>query len=46
LEEYEYGNPTKDYGFKRWYPEKGMTVEQYEKAEDRWKRVLRDIVRK
>jgi iron(III) transport system substrate-binding protein len=45
-EKFRFATPTKDYGFKRWYPEKGMTVEQYEKAEERWKRVLRDIVRK
>jgi iron(III) transport system substrate-binding protein len=45
-DKFRFATPTKDYGFKRWYPEKGMTVEQYEKAEDRWKRVLRDIVRK
>ena len=34
LEEYEYGNPTKDYGFKRWYPEQGMSAEQIDKLEE------------
>ncbi len=35
-----------NYGFKRWYPEKGFTTEQYEKAEERWKKLLMDIVRR
>ena len=37
LEEYEYGNPTKDYGFKRWYPEQGLSAEQIDKLEERWR---------
>jgi ABC-type Fe3+ transport system substrate-binding protein len=32
--------------FKRWYPEKGMTVEQYEKENQKWEKLLRDIGRK
>jgi iron(III) transport system substrate-binding protein len=43
---FRFATSTKNYGFKRWYPEKGMTVEQYEKAEERWKKLLRDMVRK
>jgi hypothetical protein len=34
-EKFRFAVPTKNYGFKRWYPEKGLTTEQYEKAEDR-----------
>ncbi len=45
-EKFRFATPTKDYGFKRWYPEKGMTLDQYEKAEGRWKKLLRDIVLK
>ena len=45
-EKFRFAVPTKNYGFKRWYPEKGYTMEQYEKAEDRWKKLLRDITRK
>lgn len=45
-EKFRFAVPTKNYGFKRWYPEKGYTIEQYEKAEDRWKKLLRDITRK
>ncbi|HYY24942.1 MAG TPA: extracellular solute-binding protein [Candidatus Udaeobacter sp.] len=46
LEQYEYGSPTKDYGFKRWYPEQGMTTEQYEKLDERWNKALRELSRK
>lgn len=46
LEEYEYGNPTKDYSFKRWYPEQGLTVEQIDKLEERWRNALRDLTRR
>jgi iron(III) transport system substrate-binding protein len=45
-EKFRFATPTKDYGFKRWYPEKGMTTEQYEKSEARWKKLLREIVLK
>jgi iron(III) transport system substrate-binding protein len=43
-EKFRFASSTKNYGFKRWYPEKGLTTEQYEKAEDRWKKLLREIV--
>lgn len=32
--------------FKRWYAEAGMTVDQYDKANEKWEKVLRDIGRK
>jgi iron(III) transport system substrate-binding protein len=32
--------------FKRWYPEHGMTAEQYEKENTRWEKLLREIGRK
>ncbi|HEU4340895.1 MAG TPA: extracellular solute-binding protein [Candidatus Binatia bacterium] len=32
--------------FKRWYPEKGMNVEQYEKENGKWDKLLREIGRK
>jgi hypothetical protein len=32
--------------FKRWYPEKGMTVDQYDKENEKWEKLLRDIGRK
>lgn len=46
LEEYEYGNPTKDYGFKRWYPEQGLSAEQIDKLEAKWRATLRELTRR
>ncbi len=46
LEKLQYGSPAKDYGFKRWYPEEGMNTEQYERANDRWEKLLRGLGRK
>ena len=45
-EKFRFATSTKDYGFKRWYPEKGLTTDQYEKLDDRWKKLLREITRK
>jgi iron(III) transport system substrate-binding protein len=41
-----FGSAQKDYGFKRWYPEKGGTLGQYEEALDSWHRLLKEITRK
>ena len=46
LEEYEYGNPSKEYGFKRWYPEQGLSAEQIDKLEERWRNTMRDMTRR
>jgi len=46
LEAYDYGSPAKEYGFKRWYPEKGATIQQLEKDIDRWERGLRELGRR
>ena len=46
LEQYEYGNPTKDYGFKRWYPEQGLSAEQIDKLEEKWRATLRDLTKR
>jgi len=43
-DKFRFASSTKNYGFKRWYPEKGKTIEQYEKAEERWKKLLHDLV--
>lgn len=45
-EKFRFAVPTKNYGFKRWYPEQGKTLEQYEKAEERWKKLLQNLTRK
>lgn len=41
-----FGVAQKDYGFKKWYPEKGGTLAQYEDALDSWHRLMKEIVRK
>lgn len=46
LESYEYGSAAKEYGFKRWYIEKGMSIQQLERESDRWERGLKDLGRK
>jgi len=46
LEHYEYGSAAKDYGFKRWYIERGYTLDQLEKDSARWDKLLRDLARK
>jgi hypothetical protein len=46
LEKYEYGSSQKDYGFKRWYPEQGLTTEEYEKLDAKWDKMLRDLGRR
>ncbi|HXG51676.1 MAG TPA: extracellular solute-binding protein [candidate division Zixibacteria bacterium] len=47
LAKYQYGNPTQDYGFKRWYPDQeGRTTEEYEKLDARWEKLLRELGRK
>jgi iron(III) transport system substrate-binding protein len=46
LESYDYGSPAKEYGFKRWYPEKGLTIQQLERESDKWERGLRELGRR
>ncbi len=46
LQEHHNGSAWKDPGFKRWYPEGGMTREQYLKAEKGWNKKLTAIGRK
>src|SRR5512144_532779 len=46
LEKYYSGSGTKDYGFKKWRPEHGLTTEQYEKELERWDKLLNAITRK
>lgn len=45
-EKFRFASSTRNYGFKRWYPEKGLTTEQYEKTQDRWKKLLMELVRR
>ena len=41
-----YGSAAKVSGFERWYPEKGITTEAYEKHAEGWLRLLDEITRK
>ena len=46
LENYEYGSAAKEYGFKRWYIEKGLSIEQLERESDRWEKWLKELGKK
>ena len=46
LEKYYYGSGMKDYGFKKWRPERGLTTDQYEKDLEKWDKLLLGITRK
>lgn len=46
MEQFRYGLASKDYPFKRDYPERGMTSAEYEKAEDRWMQLSRAITKR
>ena len=46
LERYYYGSGAKDYGFKKWRPERGLTTDQYEKDLEKWDKLLHGITRK
>jgi iron(III) transport system substrate-binding protein len=45
-EDLYFGTAQKDYGFKRWYPEKGGTLGQYEEALEGWHKMLKEVTRK
>jgi len=45
-EKFKFGTPLKDYGFKRWLPEKGLTLSQYEEASEKWRKLLLEISKK
>jgi len=46
FEDLYFGSAQKDYGFKRWYPEKEGTLAQYEQALEGWHKLLKEITRK
>ncbi len=46
LEDLYFGSAQKDYGFKRWYPEKGGTLAQYDESLESWHKLLKEITRK
>ena len=46
LEKFYYGSATKDQGFKKWRPERGLSTDKYEKDLLRWEKLLTDMTRK
>lgn len=45
-EKYGYGSPRKEHGFRRWYPEQGLSSYEYANTIERWNKVLLQISRK
>jgi ABC-type Fe3+ transport system substrate-binding protein len=46
LEKFYYGSATKDQGFKKWRPERGLSTDKYEKDLLHWEKLLKEIARK
>ena len=46
LEKFQYGHPSKNYDFKRWYPEAGRSIEEYEKESAKWEKLVKEITQK
>jgi iron(III) transport system substrate-binding protein len=45
-EKFGYGSPRKEYGFKRWYPEQGLSSYEYAQMIERWNKTLLQLARK
>jgi iron(III) transport system substrate-binding protein len=45
-EKFGYGSPRKEYGFKRWYPEQGLSTYEYAQTIERWNKLLLQVARK
>lgn len=46
VEKLGYGGARKEYGFKRWYPEQGLSAYEYAQTIERWNKMLLEISRK
>jgi len=46
LEKYQYGHPSLELPFKRWYPGFGRSLEQFEKDSVKWEKLVKEIVQK
>ena len=46
LEKFQYGHPSKEYGFTRWYPDAGRSIEQYEKDSAKWEKLVKEITQR
>lgn len=45
LEKFQYGHPSNDTPFKRWYPGLGRSLEQFERDSEKWERLAKEISR-
>lgn len=45
-ETFSYGSGAKNYGFQKFYPEKGLTTVEYSDRVEKWMRLLKEITRK
>ena len=45
-ETFAYGSGAKNYGFEKFYPEKGLTTEEYADRVEKWMRLMKEITRK
>ncbi|MGH7783028.1 MAG: ABC transporter substrate-binding protein, partial [Candidatus Binatia bacterium] len=46
IDTFKHGSPIKDYGFKRWYPEEGLTTSQYDQAMAKWQKIVSEFMRR
>jgi len=42
-ETFAYGSAAKEYGFEKWYPEKGLSTTEYIDKTEKWMKILREI---
>lgn len=45
-ETFAYGSGAKNYGFEKFYPEKGLTTEEYADRVEKWMRLMKEVTRK
>jgi ABC-type Fe3+ transport system substrate-binding protein len=45
-ETFAYGSGAKNYGFEKFYPEKGLTTDEYAARVEKWMRLMKEITRK
>jgi len=45
-ETFAYGSGAKNYGFEKFYPEKGLTTDEYADRVEKWMRLMREVTRK
>lgn len=45
-ETFAYGSGAKNYGFEKFYPEKGLTTDEYADRVEKWLRLMKEIARK